>query len=379
VPTQHNGIEQRHARSCRTTKGGNCNCTPSYRASVMVNGKREKRTFSELAEAISWRKDAKIALRRGANVPGRNLTTLREAAAEWQRLVGAGVIRSRSGERFKPATLRAYDSGLRRVLDTYGDEPLADLSRAAWQGLVDDLLADGLGPSTVRVTLAAVAAIYRHEVSRGRLPTNPVADLHLPAANGRRERFASPEEAAALLAALPAAERPVWATAMFTGMRCGELQALRARDVRLADGVIDVHHGWDPCEGRQETKARNRRRVPIPAALREVLAAELLRTGRRGDDLVFGATATLPFVPKTVQRRADAAWKRAGLTRLTFHDCRHTYASLMIAAGANAKALSSYLGHASIEITFDRYGHLMPGNEAEAAGLMDAYLAKSVV
>jgi integrase len=76
-------------------------------------------------------------------------------------------------------------------------------------------------------------------------------------------------------------------------------------------------------------------------------------------------------------RRADVAWERAGLTRLTFHDCRHTFASLMIAAGVNAKALSSYLGHASIEITFDRYGHLMPGNEAEAAGLMGAYLERA--
>ncbi len=56
------------------------------------------------------------------------------------------------------------------------------------------------------------------------------------------------------------------------------------------------------------------------------------------------------------------------------HECRHTYASFMIAAGANAKALSTYLGHATIAITMDRYGHLMPGNEAEAAELLDAFL-----
>jgi len=56
------------------------------------------------------------------------------------------------------------------------------------------------------------------------------------------------------------------------------------------------------------------------------------------------------------------------------HECRHTYASLMIAAGVNAKALSTYMGHASITVTFDRYGHLMRGNEAEAAFLLDEYL-----
>jgi integrase len=57
------------------------------------------------------------------------------------------------------------------------------------------------------------------------------------------------------------------------------------------------------------------------------------------------------------------------------HECRHTYASFAIAAGVNAKALSTYMGHANISITLDRYGHLMPGNEAEAAGLLDAFLS----
>ena len=59
------------------------------------------------------------------------------------------------------------------------------------------------------------------------------------------------------------------------------------------------------------------------------------------------------------------------------HECRHTFASLMIAAGVNAKALSTYMGHASITITLDRYGHLMPGNEDKAAGLLDAYLEQA--
>ncbi|TMK97772.1 MAG: hypothetical protein E6G34_08735 [Actinobacteria bacterium] len=72
--------------------------------------------------------------------------------------------------------------------------------------------------------------------------------------------------------------------------------------------------------------------------------------------------------------RARRAWKDAGLEPVTLHECRHTFASLMIAAGVNAKALSTYMGHATISVTLDRYGHLMPGNEAEAAGLLDAYL-----
>ncbi len=65
------------------------------------------------------------------------------------------------------------------------------------------------------------------------------------------------------------------------------------------------------------------------------------------------------------------------LKRITLHECRHTFASLMIAAGVNAKALSTYMGHANIAITLDRYGHLMPGNEEEAASLLDAYLERA--
>jgi len=72
--------------------------------------------------------------------------------------------------------------------------------------------------------------------------------------------------------------------------------------------------------------------------------------------------------------RAETAWAAAGLAPIGLHECRHTFASFIIAAGVNAKVLSTYMGHASVTITFDRYGHLMPGNEAEAARLLDRYL-----
>jgi integrase len=85
----------------------------------------------------------------------------------------------------------------------------------------------------------------------------------------------------------------------------------------------------------------------------------------------------VPFDPGTAVRHADNAWKAAKLERVTLHEARHTFASYMIAAGVNAKALSSYMGHANISITLDRYGHLMPGNEDEAADLLDAYLASA--
>jgi integrase len=116
--------------------------------------------------------------------------------------------------------------------------------------------------------------------------------------------------------------------------------------------------------------------VPIIALLRTHLIERLNNGERSGRDRVFGATETRPFTGEKLSERADEAWKSAGLNRITLHECRHTFASLMIAAGVNAKALSTFMGHANISITLDRYGHLMPGSEAEAADLLDAYLAE---
>jgi integrase len=196
---------------------------------------------------------------------------------------------------------------------------------------------------------------------------NPTAGLELPAVRGGRERIADPEEAARLLAALPVEDRAVWATAVFAGLRRGELRALTVDSIDLTANIIRVDFGWDDKVGRITTKGRNRRRVPIPKVLRKILLEHLARTGRR-DGLVFD------FYPRRLTERADKAWAAAGLDRVTLHECRHTYASLMIAAGVNAKALSTYMGHSNISITLDRYGHLMPGNEEEAAGLLDSYL-----
>ncbi len=84
-----------------------------------------------------------------------------------------------------------------------------------------------------------------------------------------------------------------------------------------------------------------------------------------------------PFNRDRLVARAEKAWKQRGLQPIGLHEARHTFASTLIAAGVNAKALSSYLGHSSIQITLDRYGHLMPGNEDEAVALVDAYLERA--
>lgn len=224
----------------------------------------------------------------------------------------------------------------------------------------------------------------------GELAVNPCSGLELPAVRGRRERFASPEEAERLIAAAPERDRAVWATAMYAGLRLGELRALRVEDVDLANGVIRVEHGWDPVEGEIELKSHaGRRKVPISTVLRDFLIDHLARTGREGSELIFGRSGDDPFTANRVQSRADDAWSpptrvsaswprariasRYGLSGSRRTPAANTFASLMIAAGVHAKALSTFMGHANISITLDRYGHLMPGSEGQAARLLDAY------
>ena len=91
---------------------------------------------------------------------------------------------------------------------------------------------------------------------------------------------------------------------------------------------------------------------------------------------MFGADGERPFNYWTLVSRAKRAWKAAELAPIGLHECRHTFAALMIAAGVNPKALSTFMGHASISITLDRYGHLFPGSEDEAAELAHAYLQR---
>jgi integrase len=398
------GIEVRHVRSCPATTGGACRCQPSYRAWAYDrrSGGKVRRSFATLAAAKQWRADAVGDVRRG-KLRAVATPTLHDAAAAWLAGAEDGSIRNRSGDRYKPSALRGYRAALaNRILPDLGGHRLSDITRADLQDVAEGMLAEGRDPSTIRNALMPLRAIFRRALSRGELAVNPTSGLELPAVRGRRDRIASPQEAADLLAALPAEDRALWATAMYAGLRRGELMALRVPDIDLAAGVIRVEQAWDPQAGRIEPKSHaGRRTVPLAGVLRDYLDQHLLRLPW-SDGLTFGRTAGTPFTDTTVHRRARRAWKGAlpcmcggqpgaaapcsvgsgehafnDMRPIGLHEARHTFASLMIAAGVNAKALSTYMGHANISITLDRYGHLMPGSEDEAAALLDAYLQRA--
>lgn len=125
-------------------------------------------------------------------------------------------------------------------------------------------MAQGVKPSTIRNALMPLRAIYRYALTLDEVGVNPTTGVQLPAVRGRRERIASPTEAASLIAALPSADRAVWATAMYAGLRAGELQALRDGLIDLDRNVIQVHWSWDPKAGRVTPKSRAGRRTADP-------------------------------------------------------------------------------------------------------------------
>src|SRR5579864_969085 len=365
------GVPVRHARRCQSASGGRCSCVPSFQAQVWSPRDRKpiRKSFRELADAVAWRQEAQVALRRGT-LRAPNPQTLREAAGEWLAAAEAGVIRTRSGDRYKPSALRSYRQALTsKALPELGHRRLTAVTPNAVQDLVDRLVAAGQAPSTVRNAILPLRAIYRRAHQRGDVAINPTLTLALPAVRTRRDRVARPDEAANLIEALHPSDRPLWATALYTGLRRGELQALQWNNVDLDHNLIHVDHSWDKKAGLIATKSRcGQRRVPIPHLLRQRLLAHRLQQGRGSDGFVFANQHGRPFDPATILNRARTTWHAAGLEPLGLHDCRHTYAAYMIAARVNVKALSTYMGHSTITITItlDRYGHLLPGNEHQA-------------
>ena len=149
-----------------------------------------------------------------------------------------------------------------------------------------------------------------------------------------------------------------------------------------------MQRSWDQHEGPISPKSKaGTRTEPILGVLRAFLEP-CVSPG--SDALIFGRTPELPFDPKSLSDRSKRAWaasnqresqavEREGgeldLVRpMTLHECRHTFASLLIDAGVNPKAIQEFMGHATIEETFSRYGHLMPGTRDQARQLVDAYL-----
>jgi integrase len=385
------GIRVRHSRSCKTRDGAGCNCDPAYEA--WVYSKRDcrkiRKTFTghgALAAAKGWRLDA-AKLVRDKRLRSATSKTLQQEVDEWLAGARDGRILNKREQPYKPAVIRNYELALRlRVLPDLGNRKLADIDLADLLDLKERLLGEGCSGSTIRNSFVPLQAIYRRARRAGLVPVNPTLDLGLPT-SGTRERVATPSEAATLLEPLPELEKALWATAFYAGLRRGELRALRVGDVDFAAGTISVARGWDDVEGPIAPKSRaGTRKVFLLDALRPILEPVAARFDDP-DALVFGLTAGIPFEPKNVARKAERAWAvgaigaflrgmPSSLEPISLHECRHSFGSWVDAAGVTGTRADRMMGHSDGSVA-GRYRHQLPGQLAEDARLVDAYLAGS--
>lgn len=349
-----------------------------YEASVWLaaEGRQERKSFRTLAEARKWRRDhgREVQFKPPGGGSGQ---TVAEAAAEFMKGAESGAIRDRNERKFKPSTIRSYDRALRLgILPNLGARQLSEVTAKDVRALVRKFRAEGLADSTVRNRLDPLRSIYRFALDEERVVYNPTAGLRLRAGGKRRDPAVSLEGANALIEAIRPADRALWATAFYAGLRRGELRALRVSDVDFEGRQIHVRRSWDDVEKEVEPKTEaGARSVALTAVLAGYLADHLIEVERGGDDLIFGRTPTAAFVPSSVGNRAKTDWKRAGLDRVTLQDCRHVFASFLIAYGqGDVKAIKEAMGHSSIQTTIDRYGHLLPdGRDRLRANLDRAF------
>ena len=254
-----------------------------------------------------------------------------------------GSVLTRSGDRYKPKSIRGYEQALRdHVLPDLGGMKLAALQRNGVQHLVDRLVATGAKPSTsAQRPLASASDLAARQDAR-RAAHHPDAGPRA-AGSARRSRpcgnvarGCGAARGSTCARSARVGDRSVWRTPH------RRAQALHVEDVDRSAGLLFVRRGWDQYEGEQRPKSRaGERRVPITDALRPHLARAL---ASRQEGFLFGRTAELPFAPGALKKRAERHREPLELRTITFHQCRHTFASLMIAAGVNAKALQSIVG-----------------------------------
>jgi integrase len=329
------------------------------------SGKQRKRTFRRRVDAELFAAGTRTDMARGVYIDAaRGRLTVSEWAGPW--LAGRAHLTAK--------TLDSYESLLRtRILPTWGDLPLSRVSHAGVVAWVAGMRREGLSASRTRQAYHLLGAMLAAAVKDQRLPRNPAAGVDLPRLPTTERRYLTHGQVADLAEGCGPYRLLVLALA-YTGMRWGEVAALRVRRVDLlrrrievAESVVDV--GGLLLFGTP--KNHQTRSVPVPRFLVDDLAAHL--AGRAPGDLVFTAPRGGVLRVQNFRRSYfDRAAAGLGLDGLVPHELRHTAASLAIAAGASIKGVQAMLGHASATLTLDRYGHLF-GDELDAvADRLDA-------
>jgi integrase len=341
-------------------------------------GKRGRPPAGYFTKGIAedWLREVLDEARRGT-LPGMVLTgaTFADAAAEFLRYV-------RDDRTLKPSTLRGYGSIVKAyLLPAFGARRLEEITTREIERWRAELAPAGhvekLGNSSKNRIVVLLHGVFARACKVYGLPVNPVSavERHPVRSSGDIDVF-SPEEVRSLVrAAGSAQDGAIYLTAAFTGLRRGELIALRWRDVDFAGSNVRVRASY-AGGALTAPKSGKVRSVPLAPEVAQVLAELAQRESLVGeDDLVFPGVQGAYLDGSALRRRFLQALDRAELRRLRFHDLRHTFGTRAIAK-ADIRRVQEWMGHADVQTTM-RYLHFAP-REQDAKLVAEAFAATDV-
>jgi integrase len=279
----------------------------------------------------------------------------------------------------KPKTRAGYESLLRsRVLPTFGAVSVNQITPAMVDTWVAEMVSEGLSPTRVRQAHQVLSSMMKAALRRGLIAGNPTDGTPLPAPVNRDQRFLSPNELASFCGAMPSRlQASAWVLGV-AGLRFGEMAALTRDDIDILRRRIHVRRSVTEVNGRLvigTPKNGKTRSVAIPATLARILNEQMLS---HPHDVVFPDTAGGMLRVNNYRKYVVAACDAVGLETIRTHDLRHTAASLMLAAEPDVFIAMKQLGHSSISVTVDVYGHLLPGRVDDAADKLDTLIASGI-
>jgi integrase len=307
--------------------------------------------------AQAWLDQVLAEARRG-ELPGMVQTgaSFADAVAEYMRWLEHDRQR-------KPSTLRDYQSIVRaHLLPAFGGERLEDITTDQIEAWSAGLVATGMGNRTRLKILTVLHGVMGRAKRVWKLARNPISDVEKPTQRRTTEIevFSTDEVQALVRAAASEQEAAIYLTAAFTGLRRGELVALRWRNVDFPRRHIRVTASYTE-RALSTPKSGRARSVPMAPAVAEALAKLNQRPEQTADDdLVFPGTHAEYLDASALYRRYKAALKRAGLRDLRFHDLRHTFGTQVIGnPDVSILQLKEWMGHADIDTTM-KYLHYAP-------------------
>jgi integrase len=320
------------------------------------DGREHSKSFRRKVEAERWLRDELQKQDLGIWVdPSAGTISVADWSSSW--------LSGRLGLTEK--TRAGYEGILTsRVLPTFGPVPVARVTRSAVADWISEMAREGLSPSRIRNCHNVLAACLEAAVNDGLIGRNPARGVELPARPVSDDhRYLTAEEVERLAAAAPTvADRALFLTLAYGGLRWGEAVALRIGKVDLLRRQIAIAEAATEISGRLvfgEPKTHRRRLVRVPGFVADTLGRHLGNRHGGRDDLVWTALRGGPLRYTAYRSRVwNKAARDAGLEGVTPHVLRHTCASLMRAAGADVKQIQAQLGHRSPVVTLSVYTHL---------------------